>query len=70
MRDRAKLESDLQKVYESFKDLKIKINHTKKEGPYYGVLITEWNKLLVREHNIKININQLNMMRWKRRKNG
>lgn len=68
MRDKAKLESDLQKVYESFKDLKTEMDHTIKEGPYYGTLVTEWNKLLAREHNIKTNINQLEMMRWKRRK--
>lgn len=68
MRDKAKLESDLQKVYESYEDLKTEMNHTIKEGPYYGVLVTKWNKLLTREHNIKINLNQLEMMRWKRRK--
>lgn len=44
------------------------MNHTKKGGTYYGVLVTKWNKLLTREHNIKINLNQLEMMRWKRRK--
>ena len=68
MRDKAKLESDLQKVYESYENLKTEMNHTTKEGSHYGVLVTKWNKLLAREHNIKINLNQLEMMRWKRRK--